>query len=816
MMFDFTNRSADLVAEVIIDPFDCHIWDAEGLGHAVDEVENRRRRRKHKSGRTKSKLRRYRQLGASIVVALPPDREMTLDEVIEFVRRIVSVILRGLKLVVHFAIHDPWLAAITRVNNRHVHIFIPLRRVGKLGFEGNKVRDLIASPRRGNDGVFVAGGTDLQQLVRNELAHLATECGLDLVVEPVAHVSERHWSRATLNEQPEQVSKVRNRTYRANQMIMLGESQTLVDGLLRGRAIMEVKELKAHIARFFDDANERRSLLNRILSDERIVTYPTEPDRDPIFLTTTEVDRVVSCATQLVDVSTRGEIEAVSAVGHNALRAAVKGWAIENPNLMRSPVVAANDLAACDILADQPGSARTATINQLFRMLGAGTDDISLVVVAHCECIDDESLARLLNILREKKSPVLLAHDRSRRSGIVTSRLAAYAVDVLAKVNIASAGVGELLQSGLIRNAVRAMDKKGALQFVKEQISNASGDSGFAVFDEDVAKINARFRPDQTAANASSGAAILRGSHLNFAVGEWISFSRTDYSTCPPVVRAGRLAKIAHIMGSNLVLECDGGGSAILDLAKFPHVVPTHALNIRQARQIMDPQATLRVHITNPRHAWAALVLASRGPGHSVDIATSVARDVEDLMKVIERSVPGPLPSHLRERGQVHVKPDESLKLEVEFLEKMPVPRTVSAQPPNFGLDRLLSDQFIMLRNVEDGFERMVQAIVRLPDSERVVDSVYKCAFHKPTVKLIQTLEKARMEGRLTQGCSQEQALEALASIRITLVEFGFLCDDLRAMSWQLRPMPSALISDGKLREQPLSLSRLPRQDSSR
>jgi hypothetical protein len=59
----------------------------------------------------------------------------------------------------------------------------------------------------------------------------------------------------------------------------------------------------------------------------------------------------------------------------------------------------------------------------------------------------------------------------------------------------------------------------------------------------------------------------------------------------------------------------------------------------------------LRIVVTSGRHAFACLLLAAAHPGPvSVDIAPMVARNVTELVQVIERHLPAPLPWQLEAR----------------------------------------------------------------------------------------------------------------------------------------------------------------------
>jgi len=91
--------------------------------------------------------KRWPQVAAPFIIALPPDEELTVDEAFELIDRIVARIIGDRSLAVVIAIHDPRLIT-PGARNRHAHVVVMLRHLHRDGF-GKKVRDLFARARLG-------------------------------------------------------------------------------------------------------------------------------------------------------------------------------------------------------------------------------------------------------------------------------------------------------------------------------------------------------------------------------------------------------------------------------------------------------------------------------------------------------------------------------------------------------------------------------------------------------------------------------------------------------------------------------------------
>lgn len=248
---------------------------------------------------------RYPQIGAAIVSALPHDRQMTLDEVIEIPRRIVERVRGDRCLAIHAAFHEPALI-VPGATTRHVHLFIPSREYQDGQFSERKIHGIFARPRHSAQpnvhGTYIAEGVDWPRLTWEIQQTLFTECASDLIVDPTAPFSEPHWAPSIYRNDPERVSRHRSLAKSLNLGAIHGEPAALVEKLLRGRSTLLVGELHRFIEKLVDGENDRRQQLEVILGDPNVTTLSGEPDvKRPRFVTTSAVHGLLLHAAELVD-----------------------------------------------------------------------------------------------------------------------------------------------------------------------------------------------------------------------------------------------------------------------------------------------------------------------------------------------------------------------------------------------------------------------------------------------------------------------------------------------------------------------------------
>jgi hypothetical protein len=682
-LYDFRRLGADLVHEEIIVPEGVSPAFAtiEAFGNAVDAAEFRRVRL------GLDDRIRLPQVGAAIIVALPPDAEVNFNEANEILHRVAWRIRDGRLLPIHSAIHEPALLTEGAVT-RHGHLWVPTRECHDGVFSLHKVTGMFARPRHSAGpnarACHVAEGISWPQVAFETQQTLFAECGIDLIMDPIAPYSEPHWTARIYRTDPERVGAHRSLARHLNQQAILGDPSDLLAGLLRGRSTFQIEELRRFIAKFVDAEAGRRSRLETILGDPNVETLAADPDaKTPRFVTPRAVHDSMVCAAALVDEAARETIapaiRTVTAPDHAGVVAAIDAL-MRSKEFQRSartprPLFLGLNHSDAEHLAEAAAFARpvVATIKTVLqnpvpaKRSGArkrtGLRRGGIVVLPRGEAIDDQTLAALLLACANNHVTVILGHDQSRQRGIVCNRLAAYTVERLAAPEERTAGktpdletAERWLRSGLIGRAVERMAQQGLLSFAPVDDIASETRFDFVVCNDPrrIADTDRRLqtrRVEEYGSIATVTIQLPRGP-IVLCSGQWIAFTRTDYSARPPRIRAGELAQIVDIdaMENTISVLLSGGGTPLVDLERFPHIRSAFALSIREARQIKRP-CRLRIEISDARHSWAGLLLAARQQSlPTIIVDPRVAQDVPALITVVRASLPGTLPHELTPR----------------------------------------------------------------------------------------------------------------------------------------------------------------------
>jgi hypothetical protein len=121
----------------------------------------------------------------SVIIALPPESEVSLDEAVTIARRIALSPCGSHSVPIHIAIHNALV-------NRHAHAAIGFRTMAPDGEFGLKIPELFACFSVYGAKAKVSEGTDWPDISWEIQATLFLERGIDLVVDPFAPVPEEH------------------------------------------------------------------------------------------------------------------------------------------------------------------------------------------------------------------------------------------------------------------------------------------------------------------------------------------------------------------------------------------------------------------------------------------------------------------------------------------------------------------------------------------------------------------------------------------------------------------------------------------------
>lgn len=661
-LFDYTHLDADFACGGVILPEDHPpgFADLDALAVNLDLAEFAKVRT------SLAERDRLPQVGLALVVALPPDGEVWLHEARELMRRIVRRPRGSEAIAIHWAIHEATI-------NRHGHAYYALRAFDANGNAGPRIRDLMARHRSTILGTGIVEGVDWPSLVWETQQAYFEELGLDLVVDPIAPAPGRHllpvvYANGAIHNEPTraQVARSREDARAANVEAIRGTPTQLVDTLLRGRSSMRVAEFERLCAKFVDHPSERMSIVERILTDNDIVTLTEDGSDKPRYLTTRRIHDLVAEAAGLMDRSSEGRIATFTATDHTSLVRRIVGH-YHAGNHPDRPEILGHALADCEetafaLAAHAPvaGTINMAVTGPDYLLAIGRERDLAIrpgrtVIVPHAERIDDQRLARLLQEAQKHEAELILGHDQSSRHGIVNRGLAAYAADRMgpSTERYGQGDVERLLRAGLIRLAINAMADGGLLRFGAP--GQEAGNASLIVACQDRHRMNELAR---TISEQRVRAKIIEpveelttfGGTLNLSVGEWIV---TTQACEDPPLEVGQFAQIVGIGPSKSAIEVAHHGEVKrIDLERFADIRSATTVTIREARGL--PRNTrLIVELTGHRHIWAALLLVARRHAHAhLYIDTALARSVEELTEIAARSLPAALP-HQRE-----TKPD--------------------------------------------------------------------------------------------------------------------------------------------------------------
>ena len=676
--WDFRHRAGDVVHAEVIAP--SSITAAPSPAELAQLLDRTEAASLHKI----EDRQRWPQVAVSLVIALPPDSEASLDDAVEIVRAIVDRVVGEYDLISYLVVHDPSLKN-PLDRNRHAHVLISLREMTPSGeFTGNKIRDILGRVRNlqglhGPFGAFVEG-IHWPDLSRDIQMRSFAEWGTDLMVDPISPVPQRHWSADLWWNEPERVHAQMATNHEENLAIIRGDPAALVDTMLRDRSSMSLSELRKIGERVLDAEHERRHLVDRVLAHPGIVAMAL-PGGPTIHVTTTKT------ATLLNETRTFIEQSADSATTCAVVRAANHTTIIRHLTRLCRKVhrnASAEPLASIRLVAVGRALSHTDEICNSIRSLAiverATIADVqkstypawtsrTVVVVPHTEAIPDTLLAHLIVRGATGGARLLCGFDESRADGIASCRLAAWIASRIAVRPSRShpdahvdgrTEAARLLRVGLIAPAMRILLRTGCLHFRGRP--KTLPDFTFSVIDDprQVAVLAGSRRQRPGLAGRTPTTDTPCGT-LELASGDFVVFERTYYSCTPPVVRQANLATVIAVdrRRATLRVSLQTGAEVEVDLKRFPHVRPAHVLTVREARRA-PPASSMRIMVTSGRHAYACLLLAATHQGKvSVDIMPTVARNATALVPVIERHLPTPLPWHLEarrdERAENHV-----------------------------------------------------------------------------------------------------------------------------------------------------------------
>jgi hypothetical protein len=210
--------------------------------------------------------------------------------------------------------------------------------------------------------------------------------------------------------------------HRDNVFFIEGSPARLIETLLRGRSTLRISELERLCAKFFDHPADRRANVERILVDQDVITLPDRPETaKPGYVTTRRIHSLLGRATNLLDRHLGDDIRTVTGSDEDTVIARIVRACIAE-GLSTRPLILGASLSDCDgakaALVEICGAIETAPPGATHLGIGGRGWHLQngrLVIVPHCERLDDQRLALLILATNRYGSKLILGHDQSPR-----------------------------------------------------------------------------------------------------------------------------------------------------------------------------------------------------------------------------------------------------------------------------------------------------------------------------------------------------------------------------------------------------------------
>ena len=181
--------------------------------------------------------RKDSQVQKEFVLALPDDKEVTLEDRIELSRRFINEHFVEKGLGVQLDIHEPH----EDEKNWHAHLLVTTRRFSENGhtFENIKARDLDPTIRKG----FVVEADVWGELWRDLQNAYFEEKGYDLRVDPISILTQEHLGPVRMSHHMNEAIERSQKLQQANDLLSK-EPSHIIEALTRNKAVFSERDIK--------------------------------------------------------------------------------------------------------------------------------------------------------------------------------------------------------------------------------------------------------------------------------------------------------------------------------------------------------------------------------------------------------------------------------------------------------------------------------------------------------------------------------------------------------------------------------------------
>lgn len=263
-LFSFTDREGHVYHEILLPSgADEKFENSNVLWNEVEMCEKRK----------------DSQLLKEIVLALPDDPQVTLEDRIELCKRFSANHFVDKGLVVQIDIHEPDKSE----KNWHAHLLIPTRRLREDGqtFERTKARDLDPTIRKGlviEADVWGEHWRDLQNAYFEEK-------GYDLDVDPIGILSQEHLGPIRMRHHMNEAISRSQKIHQVNQELAK-DPKRLLEALTRTKAAFSQKDIELFLNKHVP-FEIREKVFEDVISHQSLVSlYDQETTQRTDYYTT--------------------------------------------------------------------------------------------------------------------------------------------------------------------------------------------------------------------------------------------------------------------------------------------------------------------------------------------------------------------------------------------------------------------------------------------------------------------------------------------------------------------------------------------------
>ncbi|MFU7502221.1 MAG: AAA family ATPase [Candidatus Tisiphia sp.] len=504
IIYNFQSRKDNVYHEILLpEHVDQKFRNVSLFTNAIESSENRK----------------DSQLCVEWVIALPKEKEITLDMKKEIIREFIERkgwIREGLG--VQLDIHKPHEGDV----NWHAHLLVTTRRFRKdgLGFELKKARDL--QPKVLSGYVQKSIEIDNHNFYRKVLEDKIKEWGLDIVVDLPGEITQEHIGpvrmRSVLNQAAE-----RNEERKQAEIEHLDCGARVLEKVTRHMSVFTKGDLMRAV-KYVSDVERREKLVSDALADKEVIALYREDGRVTEYYTTSEVRveeqkilRLSSYVASVRNVFTSNQdiskrtIESIVAVEgklteeqHNALTELltsksalqiVRGRAgVGKSHVLRQIVAIAEELKvhaigvapthkAKEALASD-GFSHTDTIKGMLFKLANGRFALpknSVLVVDEAGMIGNDDFSELLRVAATRKCSVILSGDERQltsvqRGGIFEVLANKYGSSAILDIKRQDSDWGKqtamALSNGDVRRAVSILEEEQRIKWSSDAIQS--------------------------------------------------------------------------------------------------------------------------------------------------------------------------------------------------------------------------------------------------------------------------------------------------------------------------------------------------------